>query len=684
LIELDELDRKATRAFPGHMVRKDLVRQFRGQFPVPTYVVEFMLGRYCASTDPVEIEEGVEMVRGQLTARAVRAGEQELFKARARERGSVRMIDIITARLDARTDSYLATLPSLQLNDVRIADKLVNDHERMLTGGFYAEIDLGYDAAIAQEKAGRPFEVLSLREIQLSTYDILDKIAEGRRALTTPEWKDLLLRSVGLEVAALSSRARDVSLLRMVPFVEHNYNMVELGPRGTGKSHLFQQVSPYAHLISGGKATVARMFVNMATGQRGLVCQYDVVCFDEVSGVSFDQKDGVNIMKGYMESGEFSRGRESIRAEGSIVLVGNFEVDVQHQQRVGHLFGALPPEMRNDTAFMDRIHSYLPGWDIPKVSRSLFTDHFGLVSDVMAEIFSRLRSQARSGTLQGRVHLGGALSGRDSNAVGKTVSGLLKLLYPDAAQEVPDDDLEWAVRLALECRRRVKEQQKRIGTAEFRNTQFSYSMGLDGVEKFVVTPELQSEDSIGSDPLSNGQVWAISPGGHDEAIGLYRIEVNEGPGSGVRILNQSPPAPFRESVRIAEQNLYARGAELVGDRNPREHEFTVQLRSFDAARSADQTGVPVLLALASALLARPLKGGLAVVGGINLGGSIEPVHNPVDVVEHALSKGASAILMPVSCRRQLVDLSDDVATKVQVLFYSDAADALRKVLHEGG
>ena len=291
-MELDDLDRKATEAFPGHMVRKDLVRQFRGQFPVPTYVVEFMLGRYCASTDPVEIEEGVEMVREQLTARTVRAGEEELLKARARERGSVRMIDIITARLDARTDSYLATLPSLRLNDVRIADRLVNEHERMLTGGFYTEIDLGYDATIAQEKAGRPFEVLSLREIQLSTHDILDKIAEGRRALTTAEWEDLLLRSVGLEPEALSSRARDVSLLRMIPFVERNYNMVELGPRGTGKSHLFQQVSPYAHLISGGKATVARMFVNMANGQRGLVCQYDVICFDEVSGVSFDQKDG--------------------------------------------------------------------------------------------------------------------------------------------------------------------------------------------------------------------------------------------------------------------------------------------------------------------------------------------------------------------------------------------------------
>lgn len=682
-MELDDLDRKVTDAFEGHVVRKDLVRRFRGQFPVPTYVVEFMLGRYCASTDASEIEEGIEMVQEQLTSRTVRAGEEELFKARARERGSVRMIDIVTARLDAKSDSYLASLPSLRLSDVRIGDRLVRDHERMLTGGFYAEIDLGYDATIAQEKGGRPFEVLGLREIQLSTRDILDRVAKGRAALTTAEWRDLLLRSVGLEGPALSPRARDVMLLRMVPFVERNYNLIELGPRGTGKSYLFQQVSPYAHLVSGGKATVARMFVNMATGQRGLVCQYDVVCFDEVSGVSFDQKDGVNIMKGYMESGEFSRGRESIRAEGSIVLVGNFDVDVQHQQRVGHLFGPLPPEMRNDTAFMDRVHAYLPGWDIPKVSKALFTDRFGLVSDVLAECFSRLRSQSRSGVMQGRVHLGGALSGRDTNAVNKTVSGLLKLLYPDALQPVQDEDLDWAVRLALEARRRVKEQQKRIGSAEFRSTQFSYAMTLDGVEKFVATPELQSEDSIGSDPLPAGQVWVIGPGGQDEGAGLYRVEVSEGPGGGVRILNQSPPPPFRESVRIAEQNLYARAGELVGERNPREHEFTVQLRSFDAAKSAAQTGMPVLVALASALLARPVRGGMAVVGGLNLGGSVEPVHNPIDVVEHALSKGASVMLMPVASRRALADLSDDVATKVQVLFYADAADALRKALHEG-
>ena len=679
-MELDALDRKATDAFPGQLVRKDLVQRFRGQFPVPTYVVEFMLGRYCASTDEGEIAEGLEMVQQQLADRTVRAGEEELFKARAREKGSVKMIELITARLDAKTDSYLATMPSLRLTDVRIGDALVTRHERMLTGGFYAEVELGYDASIAQEKGGRPFEVLSLREIQLSNRGVLEKIAAGRAGLTTDEWKAVLLRSVGLEPDRLTPRARDVMLLRMVPFVERNYNMVELGPRGTGKSHLFQQVSPYAHLVSGGKATVARMFVNMSNGQRGLVCQYDVVCFDEVSGVSFDQKDGVNIMKGYMESGEFSRGRESIRADGGIVLVGNFEVDVQHQQRVGHLFGPLPPEMRNDTAFMDRIHAYLPGWDLPKVNRDLFTEHFGLVSDVLAEWFSHLRGQTRVGVMQGRVRFGAALSGRDQNAVNKTISGLLKLLYPDPAATITDADLEWAVRLALESRRRVKEQQKRIGSAEFRNTQFSYVMGLDGVETFVSTPELASDDGLGTDPLPPGQVWAISPGDGADSAGLVRIEVNESPGGGVKILNQSPPAPFRESVKVAEQNLYARSRELVGDRNPREHEFAVQLRALDANKSGAHLGVAVLAAFCSALLEKPLRGGLAVAGNVTLGGSIEPIHNPVDVVELALAKGAANLLMPVACRKALIDLSDEAATKVQILFYADVGDALRKAL----
>ncbi|MFN5907181.1 MAG: BREX system Lon protease-like protein BrxL [Planctomyces sp.] len=679
---LDSIDQKAAATLEGYLVRKDLVRTFSRQFPVPTYVVEFLLGRYCASTDPDEIDEGLKSVQRQLADRTVRAGEEELFKSRAKEQGEIRIIDLISARLDAKTDSYLATLPSLRLNDVRISSKMISEAERILTGGFYAEIGLSYDAAIAAEKNGRPFGVESLRAIQLSKRDVLDTLAAARGHFTTAEWKTFLLRSIGLDAEKLTPRAMDAFLLRMVPFVERNYNMVELGPRGTGKSHLFQQISPYSHLISGGKATVARMFVNMSNGQRGLVCQYDVICFDEVSGVSFDQKDGVNIMKGYMESGEFSRGKESIRADGSLVLVGNFDVDVAHQQRVGHLLGPLPPEMRDDTAFMDRIHAYLPGWDIPKVDKDLVTSHFGLVSDFLSECWRRLRDQSRLNRLQGRVYYGGALSGRDTTAVNKTVSGLLKLLQPGIDAEIPEEDIEWAVRIALECRRRVKEQQKRIGAAEFRNTHFSYVLGNDGVEKFVSTPELQGDGGIGADPLEPGQVWSISPGGVDENAGLYRIEVNEGPGSGVKVLNKPVPTAFRESVGYAEQNLYARAGQLVGDKDPRHHEFSVQLRAFDAAKSGARLGISILVALCTALLKKPLRGGLIIVGEINLGGSIEPIHNSVTIAEIAVEKGATALLMPISCRRQLFDLSDDMATKIDIQFYSDARDALLKAIQE--
>ena len=680
-LELDHLDQRAAEAFDGYLVRKDLVRRYARQYPVPTYVVEFLLGRYCATTDEREIEEGLAIVERQLADRTVRTGDEELFKARARDRGSIKLIDVVRARLDAKTDSLIAELPSLAIKDVRVDDDLVKQHERMLTDGFYAEVTLSYDASIALEKNGRPFAIEGLRAIQLSRADLLDAFYRGRRSLTSEEWRRLLLRSVGLEPGALSERAQLVALARMAPFVERNYNLVELGPRGTGKSHLYQQISPYAHLISGGKATVAKMFVNNASGQRGLVCQYDVVCFDEISGVSFDQKDGVNILKGYMESGEFSRGKESIRAEGGVVMVGNLDVEVEHQQRVGHLLSPLSADLRDDTAFMDRIHAYVPGWDFPKLNpNEHFTDHFGLVSDFLSECWSRLRVGSRVSVLQGRVNYGGALSGRDITAVNKTVSALLKLLYPDPGMEVPDDELETLVRLALESRRRVKEQQKRVFKSEFRNTHFSYAMGEDGIEQFVSTPELRSDEAIDPDPLPPGQVWGIGPGGPETGPSVYRIEVAAGKGSGVRILNAPVPPAFRESVRYAEQNLYARAKELVGDRDPRSHEFSVQLRAMDNEWTGTALGLPALLALCSGLLETSIKGGLIVVGALNLGGSVEPLTNAVGVVEAAVEKGAFVVLMPVSARKQLFELSDDMATRVNVQFYSDTPDALFKAL----
>ena len=681
-MELDKLDQISSQAFEGYIVRKDLLEQFRKTYPVPTYVIEFLLGRYCATTNEQEIQEGLEIVSRQLKDRTVRPGEEEYFKSKAREQGSIKLIDIITAKLDTASDSYVATLPSLQLTKVRISAEMVNANDRMLTGGFYAEVELQYDAAIAQESNGRPFGITNIRPIQLSQRNVMDVLFKGRENYTLEEWKDLLIRSVGMEPSMLSEKAKNVLFVRMIPFVERNYNLIELGPRGTGKSHLYQQISPYSHLVSGGKATVAKMFVNMGSGERGLVCKYDVVCFDEVSGISFDQKDGVNIMKGYMESGEFSRGKEPIRADGGIVMVGNFEVDVEHQQRISHLFGPLPKEMRDDTAFMDRIHAYVPGWDFPKLNKSYLTNHFGLVSDFLAECWTRLRDINRIHSVLGRIDYGSALSGRDISGANKTLNGLLKLMQPNPEAPVPDELLEWAIKVSLEYRRRVKEQQKRIGSAEFRNTHFSYRLGENGVETFVTTPEIHSESTITEDPLPPGQIWAINAGSSEEPNGLYRIEVSSGPGSGVKILNRPIPPQFQESVRYAEQNLYSKGKELVGDRDPRSHEFSVQLRAFDASKGGDGMGMAVLMAMCSSILEKNTKGGLVIVGQLNLGGSLDLVYGAVNIAEIAVEKGASTLLIPVNARKQLNELSDDMITKINIQYYTDLRDCLVKTLME--
>lgn len=681
-MNLDKTDQIAAKAFEGYVVKKDLLDQFRKQFPVPTYVIEFLLGRYCATTDPDEIAEGLDIVKRQLSDRTVKSGEEEYFKSRAREKGNIKIIDIITARLDSKSDSYFAILPSLTLNDARISEEIINENDRMLTGGFYAEIEVEYDAVIAKQKQGRPFGVVNVRPIQLSKRNVLEILFKGREFFTLQEWQNFLLRSIGLEPASLTEKAKNVAFVRMIPFVERNYNMVELGPRGTGKSHLYQQISPYSHLVSGGKTTVARMFVNMGSGARGLVCKYDVVCFDEISGVSFDQKDGVNIMKGYMESGEFSRGKEPIRADGSMVMVGNFDVDVEHQQRISHLFGPMPPEMRDDTAFMDRIHAYIPGWDFPKLDKSYFTEHFGLVSDFLAECWTRLRGTSRISQFLPRVDFGGALSGRDTSGVLKTVNGLIKLMQPDPEAPISDELLEWAVKIALEYRRRVKEQQKKIGSAEFRNTHFSYRLGENGVETFVTTPELHSEHTITDEPLPAGQIWTLGAGGTDENAGLYKIEVNVGPGSGVRILNKPAPQPFAESVKYAEQNLYSKYKELVGDRDPWAHEFSIQLRAFDTARSGSGLGMAVLITLCSALINKNIKGGLAVVGTLNLGGSLDLVYNAVNLAELSIEKGARTLLIPVNARKQLNDLSDEMIAKINIQYYTDLKDCLLKALVE--
>ena len=442
----------------------------------------------------------------------------------------------------------------------------------------------------------------------------------------------------------------------MVPFVERNYNMVELGPRGTGKTHLFQQVSPYAHLVSGGKATVARMFVNNANGQRGLVCQYDVVCFDEVSGVSFDQKDGVNIMKGYMESGEFSRGKESIRPTAASSWSATSTSTSQHQQRIGHLFGPLPPEMRNDTAFMDRIHCLPPGLGRAEAQHAICsptTSAWSATSSPSAG--ASCGAEPRAASCRAACQFGGALSGRDTNAVQKTDERAAQAALPGSRDadsrrgpRVGGRGSRWSAAAGSRSSRSASAPPSSATRTS------ATTMGEDGVEQFVVTPELQSEDSIGDDPLPPGQVWAIVPGGQDENAGLFRIEVTEGPGTGVRILNQPPPAPFKESVRCAEQNLYVRAKELVGDRDPARTSSPSSCAPSMRPRAGRHWARRAAGAL-SALLGKSLKGGLVVVGGSTWAARSSRSTTHV-IVEAAADKGAKSMLMPVATRKQLVDI----------------------------
>ena len=478
---VDRIDQIVTEHLEGLVVRKDLADKFRGRFSVPTYVGEFLIGKYCATSDEDEIQEGLEQVERLLSRRVVRTGEHELFKARVREVGAVQVIDIIRAKTGpaARRVHRRAAQPADQRRG-DLGSRLVIDNDRMLTGGFYAQVGLTYVPG-----QPRPFVVTEVRPIQAHARAGLDRLAEARALLSTQEWKDFLLRSVGLEPAALSSEAQNAYFLRMVPFVVRNYNMVELGPRGTGKSHLFQQVSPYAYLLSGGQTTVAQLFVNNATGQRGLVTQHDVIAFDEIAGIRFRDRDGINVMKGYMASGEFARGRESIRAEGGMAFLGNFEVDVAHQLQRGHLLSPMPEVMRNDTAFMDRLHAYVPGWDIPAVGRDQKTHHYGLVSDLLAQWWHELRSENRYVRVRERIRHNDSWRGRDNEAVEKTVDGLLKLLYPDPEATVLPDDLAWAMELATVSRRRVKEAQASIGEEEFGAVNLGYS--VDGGA--VATPE---------------------------------------------------------------------------------------------------------------------------------------------------------------------------------------------------
>jgi ATP-dependent Lon protease len=664
-LQLDALDIIATEAFPGLVVRKDLLRRMRNAFGVPAFVIEFLLGKYCASTDEDVILEGLGFVRDTLSAKYVKPDEREVVKSAIKQHTTYEIIDKISVRLVETHDKYWANLANIDLDYVNIDDSLVREHDRLLIGGIWAEIVLRYDDLYVFRGQNRPFFVESLRPIQLSTRNI-DSFKEARHRFTTDQWLDLLMRSLGYEPnnPIFSRRSKLHYILRLVPFIERNYNLFELGPRGTGKSFVYQQLSPYCHLVSGGQTTTAQMFVNLSTGQRGLVALWDVVAFDEAAGVRFTDRNGINILKGYMEDGLFSRGRDVITAEGSIVFVGNIDGDIDTILRTSNLFYSMPKEM--DTAFYDRIHAYVPGWEFQKTSDAAYTDHFGIVTDYLAEVFRELRKQSYNDYAERYFRFGTHLGGRDQKAVRKTVSGLVKLLHPDG--EVERAEIEEYLSYAFEMRRRVKEQLKRMGGLEYWDTSFSYIDKETAQETFVPVPEMGAGTLITEAALPPGSIYTIGTG-TDRRLALFLLQTQINRGSGRVIPLGSLSAKMREGIRTADAYLKANLKNLGIDHDLKAYDFSIQAINLNQAKEGGETSVAFFISLVSSVLGKPVQDRTVVLGDMSVQGMLLKVTSLPERMQLAVEAGARRILIPSENKRDIPDVPDAILTAIQWQFY---------------
>lgn len=671
-LQLDQLDRLATDAFPGLVVRKDLLRRMRSAFSVPAFVIEFLLGKYCASTEEDVIREGLGFVRETLAAKYVKPDEREAVKSSIKQHNTYEIIDKISVRLVETHDKYWARLSNLNLDFINIDDTLVREHDRLLMGGIWAEIVLRYDDSFVFKGQNRPFFVESLRPIQLSTRKV-ESYAEARKRFTTDQWLDLLMRSMGYEPSHpyYTRRRKMHYMLRLLPFVEKNYNLIELGPRGTGKSFAYQQLSPYCHLVSGGQTTTAQMFVNLGTGQRGLVALWDVVAFDEAAGIHFTDRNGVNIMKGYMEDGTFSRGRDIITAEGSVVFVGNIDGDIETIVRTSNLFYPLPKEM--DTAFYDRIHAYVPGWEFQKTSDAAYTDHFGLVTDYLAEVFRELRKRSYGDCAEQPFRFGAHLGGRDQKAVRKTVSGLIKLLHPDGG--VRREEVEEYLAIAMEMRRRVKEQLRKMGGLEYWDTSFSYIDRESGQETFVGVPEMGGGALIAEGVLPPGSVYTIGTDAVDHRLALFLLQTQMNRGSGRIIPLGNLSAKMKEAIKTADAYLKANLKNLGIDHDLKAYDFTVQAINLNQAKEGSETAVAFFIALVSCLLGKPLQDQTVVLGEMSVQGMLLKVSALPERMQLAVESGAKRILIPSENKRDVAEVPDAILTAIQWQFYDSPTKA---------
>ena len=669
-----ELDQLLNEHFAGRVVRKDLTKLIKEGANVPVYVLEYLLGMYCASDDPEIIEQGLRNVKTVLAENYVRPDEAEKVKSLVRERGSYKVIDRVTVKLNERKDRYEASFSNLGIKDAEISAGIVKEYEKLLVGGIWVIATLSY--YFDEGQTSSPFGVSLLKPIQMPNMN-MDELFSGRAALSTDQWRESLIRSIGMEPASLKEDVQWHLLARMVPFVENNYNVCELGPRGTGKSHIYKECSPNSILVSGGQTTVANLFYNMSSRRIGLVGLWDVVAFDEVAGISFKDKDGVQIMKDYMASGSFARGREQMEASASMVFVGNINQSVESLVKTSHLLAPFPEAMI-DSAFFDRFHAYIPGWEIPKMRPEFFTNRYGLIVDYLAEFFREMRKRSFADAIEKYFKLGNNLNQRDVIAVRKTVSGLMKLLYPHG--QFNKEDVRQCLEYALQVRRRVKEQLKKIGGMEFYDVHFSYIDNDTLEEHFVSVKEQGGGGLIPEGPAKPGFLYTIGLS-NKGMPGLYRLELQVTKGSGkLATSGLWNSSSAKEQVKIAFDYFKANASRISGGSKVLEHDFHLHVVELQNTGPLSHLALPSLVAFASGLLGRSVQSQMVVLGDMSLGGSVTPVESIAECLQVAFDAGAKKVALPMSSAADIPTIPVELFTKFQTSFYADPVDAVFKGL----
>jgi ATP-dependent Lon protease len=670
------LNEKLNKYFPGRVVRKDLTKKIKEGANVPVYVLEYLLGMYCATDDEDSINDGVERVKNILAQNFVRPDEAEKVKSKIRELGQYTVIDKVTVKLNEKKDIYEAEFSNLGLKGVEIAPHYVKEYEKLLAGGIWCilKISYYYDEELRNVN---PFKIDSLKPIQMPRLDI-EEIFNGRRYFTKDEWIDVLLRSVGMEPTQLEKNVKWHLLARMIPLVENNYNLCELGPRGTGKSHIYKEISPYSILISGGQTTVANLFYNMSTRKIGLVGLWDVVAFDEVAGITFKDKDGIQIMKDYMASGSFARGKEEKNASASMVFIGNINQSVDALLKTSHLFDPFPEAMAYDTAFFDRMHYYIPGWEIPKYRPEYFTNEYGFITDYIAEFFREMRKRSFSDALDKYFILGNNLNQRDVIAVRKTVSGLLKLIYPNG--EFEKEDIEEILRYALVGRRRVKEQLKKIGGMEFYDVHFSYIEKETFQEEFVSVPEQGGGKLIPEGMGKPGHVYTVARG-DSGMIGVFKIETEVVPGSGkFERTGLGSNRDAKESINTAFNYFKANRKNISGSISLNNNDFLMHIQDLRGIGMTSELALAAFIALCSGALKKPVQSQLVVLGSMSIGGTINKVEELASVLQVCFDAGAKRVLLPMASAADIGTVPPELFAKFQISFYQNPEDAVFKAL----